>query len=143
MKVLYNACYGGFGLSYLATNKYAEKKGFELTWYRQDGYAYKNNLKYTRISGIPLNPVETYIPSKKDLGDEILGEFPDEHYYSISTSDSSLRTDIDLITIFEEIGELINSKYANIKIIEIPDDAKFDIDEYDGYESIVPPRPSW
>jgi len=37
MKVAYNSCFGGFGLSPLALEMFAEKKGITLTWYERSG----------------------------------------------------------------------------------------------------------
>ena len=52
MKVAYNTCYGGFGLSPLAATQFAKKKGINLTWYIQTGYAHEGNETYERVDGI-------------------------------------------------------------------------------------------
>lgn len=49
-------------------------------------------------------------------------------YYSIS------RDDLDLIQVIEELGSDANGKYSSLKIIEIPEDVKWYIEEYDGLE---------
>ncbi len=49
----------------------------------------------------------------------------------------------DLIRVVEELGDEADGMYADLSIAEIPDGAEFKIDEYDGSESVEPPRQSW
>ena len=91
MKVVYNACYGGFGLSDEA-----------LALYK------------TKVS--------------------VSGDFYD---WDIQRNDKAL------IEVVEELGEGANGFLAKLRIEEIPDGSEFEIDEYDGLESVVPPRMSW
>lgn len=53
------------------------------------------------------------------------------------------RADPDLIKVIEDLGAEANGMCADLQIEEIPDNAEFEIDEYDGNESVVPPRQSW
>jgi hypothetical protein len=47
------------------------------------------------------------------------------------------RTDPDVIALFEELGCDKSSGYcADLRIEEIPDDVEFEIDEYDGMETV-------
>lgn len=48
MKVAYNACFGGFGLSPLGLTEFAKRKGIDLFWYEHN-----NDEKYDRIDSIP------------------------------------------------------------------------------------------
>lgn len=52
------------------------------------------------------------------------------------------RTDPILIKVVEELGESANGEYAELKIIEIPDDVKWYMTDYDGIETIREGR-SW
>lgn len=55
----------------------------------------------------------------------------EDSYYNIE------RHDPFLIKAIEQLGENESSvKYADLKIVEIPDGKKYEIDEYDGIESI-------
>ena len=92
MKVAYNACYGGFGLSDKACKVLSEIKG-------------------------------------KEVGS-----------YDFNGDD---RSDPDLIKVIEDLGKEANGMCADLQIQEIPDGAEFEIDEYDGSESVEPPRKSW
>lgn len=53
------------------------------------------------------------------------------------------RDDQKLIQVVEELGELANSRFAELHIIEIPDDIRWSIEEYDGYEHIVEEHRTW
>lgn len=46
------------------------------------------------------------------------------------------RSDSDLIKVVEELGLDANDYLSKLKIVEIPDNIKWTIDEYDGLESI-------
>ena len=48
------------------------------------------------------------------------------------------RNDPKLVQIVEELGEEASSGYAELRVVEIPDEATdFDISEYDGFETVV------
>ena len=142
MKVAYNACYGGFSLSPLAEAEYRKKKGISLTWYKRD----RDLGKSVRIDdGDLCNYQKEHFgidASTKDLGSEVV-EIPVEHSFYESWYDSDNRSDPDLIAVIEELGDKASGSCASIAIAEIPDGSSFEIDEYDGNESVVPPRQSW
>ena len=139
MKVAYNACFGGFSLSAKATHEYAKRKGITLTWYEGSGSF--GERTYTKTEDLSGNAWELS-PLTQDLGDEITGDYPEGTYYYKSHGDA-FRSDPDLIAVIEELGEEANGSCAELAITEIPDGAPYEIDEYDGSESVVPPRYSW
>lgn len=53
------------------------------------------------------------------------------------------RADPLLVQTVEELGEAANGAHAELKIVEIPDGTKWEIDEYDGMESIHEVHQSW
>jgi hypothetical protein len=53
------------------------------------------------------------------------------------------RDDSVLIEVIEEMGEKANGKYANLKIVEIPDDVDWYIEEYDGMEHVAEHHRTW
>jgi len=89
MKIVINACFGGFGLSDEAFELYLKKKGMER--------------------------IDNDIP----------------------------RDDLDLIKVVEELGDKANGCCAELKIVEIPDNIKWEINEYDGSETIDECHRSW
>lgn len=53
------------------------------------------------------------------------------------------RDDPDLIQIVEEMGKQSHGDYANLKIVEIPDDVHWHIGEYDGCEWVAENHRKW
>jgi hypothetical protein len=90
MKIIINACYGGFGLS---------KEAFAL---------------FNERSG-------TVITHERDIE----------------------RNNPILVEIVEQLGESADGRYAELKVVEIPDDVKWHIDEYDGWETIHEDHRVW
>lgn len=53
------------------------------------------------------------------------------------------RDDPNLVEVIEELGEKANGVCADLKIVEIPDDVKWVIDEYDGLEQVAEKHRIW
>jgi len=113
MKVVVNRCYGSFGLSHEAVMRYSELAGLNLVGV-QDSLFYH----YYRD-----------------------GKIGDEDYY---WSEGDLeRTDPLLIQVVEELGEKADGSFSTLEVVEIPDDVKWKIAEYDGWESVQEVHRSW
>lgn len=48
-----------------------------------------------------------------------------------------------LVQVVEELGEEANGECSSLKIVEIPNDLKWEIDEYDGMEHISEIHRTW
>ena len=59
------------------------------------------------------------------------------HSYGLS------RNDADLIAVVEAMGKEADGEHADLRIVEIPDGVEFEIDDYDGMESIHEAHRSW
>lgn len=118
MKIVINKCYGGFGLSDEAHEWLIKNRNWKVT-------KYKNNEKEDETAQLVLtdNP-------------EVYGKYWD----SISRED---RTNQDLIDVVQALGSEADGKHADLKIVEIPDGIEYEIDEYDGVESIEEKHRSW
>lgn len=82
----------------------------------------------------------------KELGLEYNGYgFLSNNILGIDDDDyNAYRADKRLISAIEKIGEDESSgDHADIQIIEIPDDVEWEIDEYDGIETIHEKHRSW
>lgn len=57
--------------------------------------------------------------------------------------DAEHREDPVLIEVIEELGEGANTKFSKLKIVEIPADMEYVIDEYDGIETLHQKVQEW
>lgn len=150
MKVVINKCFGGFGLSPLAIKEYAKLIGKECYFFKgglREPYtsidleeATKEGLFNTAFS-IP-NPNEVLI---RDEGGLNLTKESDKLYSQISLWSRDIeRTDLNLIKVIESLGsEKASGRFAKLKIVEIPDGVDYQIDEYDGLETIHEKHREW
>jgi hypothetical protein len=118
MKVVINRCFGGFGISDEAFEKLLNRKGI----------AFDKVEKESSFLGA------TYYQA---------GHAGNDDYYISNYEHCENRADPDLIAVIEEMGEKANSWAADIAIIEIPDDVKWHIHEYDGLEHVAEDHRTW
>ena len=144
--VALNKCYGGFGLSPKATELYLKKIGKEAHFYVQTAYKFKEGYEeYTKLS---IEEATTYLGGAciytltKDLGKTFRGPIPNEHHwYETFYEDRSNKELIETIT---ELGEEESSaRLASISLVRIPKDMEYEIDDYDGIETLRENHRSW
>jgi hypothetical protein len=123
MKIAINRCYGGFSLN----NKVAKllrEKGVKVTF---DGEYFSDG------SG----------PKKSFVGEES-HYFDNENFNIESKNYNAWRADKRLIESIEEVGcDKSGTRLSEIDIVEIPDDVKWVISEYDGIEAVEEEHRSW
>ena len=120
-KVVINRCYGGFGLSEAAFDRLLEAKGVPYEKVKEKG-------------GLSYGPDYYHAGHAGD----------DEFYISPYEFHSwQNRSDQDLVRIVEEMGEKSWGGFAELKVVEIPDDVEFDVMEYDGIEWIAEKHRTW
>jgi len=126
-KIVYNACYGGFGLSHEAVMRYAEIKGITLYTNKQYGF-----MNYYLCS---VEEFDRILAEEKDkpVGP---GRFARSNEMYFSDRDIE-RTDPVLVQVVEELGEAANGRCAKLYITEVPAGTMYRIDEYDGLESVM------
>lgn len=109
IKIVYNACHGGFGLSHEATMRYGELANLNLLhvegehslW---DSHYYKDGIE------------------------------DDDHYF---TGRDIERDDPILAQVVEELGDAANGDFARLAIRELEPGTRYRIDEYDGMETVM------
>jgi hypothetical protein len=120
MKVAINRCFGGFGISNEAFEKLLDRKGIAFDKVEPEEGRSLIGAAYFE-AGYSGN---------------------DEHYLSDYDMTQD-RSDPDLIAVIEEMGDKANSWAADIAIVEIPDDVKWHIHEYDGLEHVAEDHRTW
>lgn len=130
-KVVYNACYGGFGLSKEAIQRYWDIKGQQV-WIEDVLWGFT----------VWLVPPEERLEQKS--GEKFTAMSRDERVaYNEAYSAQSwyygdvVRHDPALVQVVEELKDKANGMCANLAIKEV--DGPYRIEEYDGYESVETP----
>jgi hypothetical protein len=132
-KIVINQQHGGFGLSPKAQKRYLELIGKECYFYQHD---IKN---YMRIS---IEDAENKIFAVTVIQD--LGVEPDKIPNDAYWNDYDLeRDDPLLIQVVNELGAEANGRFSNLVVFEIPDDVEWQVDDYDGWETIHEKHRMW
>jgi hypothetical protein len=127
-KIVYNACYGVFGLSHEAVLRYAELKGITL-------YHNTESRVFTHYYLCP--PEEFKRLQDEDHSNPIRqGRYERSNAMYFSPSEDIERNDPALVQVVEELGDKANTKYSKLRIAEVPAGTLYRIDEYDGQESV-------
>ena len=53
------------------------------------------------------------------------------------------RCNLNLISVIEKLGSQANGDHSELKIVEIPDDVEYTIEEYDGQEWVAEAHRTW
>lgn len=132
-KVVYNACFGGFGLSREAIQRYWEIKGQQI-WIEDD-------KKYSALGifDVWLVPPEERLELRYDEEFDAMTteekiaytKARSEQIWNLHRVD---RHDPALVQVVEELGDKANGNYAKLRIAEVS--GPYRIDEYDGFESV-------
>jgi len=96
MKIVINACHGGFSLSEEAQKLFCQYSMIECKDWQEDW-----------------------------------------SYYDID------RNNQYLVRVVEELGDDANGRFAELKVVDIPDNVEWQIDEYDGTEWVAEKHKTW
>ena len=113
VKIVINSDYGGFSLSDQAVLAYGRKKGLNLV--KDENTSWSVSIFYK-------------------------GTVAEENYFE----DREIpRNDPDLVTVVEVLGESANGFAASLKIVEIPEDVDWCVEENDGREWVSEKHRTW
>ncbi len=140
MKVVINNKHGGFRLSDEAIARYAQLKGW--TVYTEQDEMFKSLTHHWLVPKeervvFPPHSQWAKMPNedRKVLNDKYRSQ-------QIYESDIA-RTDPILIQVVEELGEKCGTPVSSPKVVEVPDDVKWTIEEYDGLEWVAEVHRTW
>ena len=139
MKVVINRCFGGFGLSRMAVERYLELKGVT-------GYLEKDTYGMDKFWLVPPGP-------------ERVMEMTNEQWWAMTTEERMAhnrrwesqvfydrdleRNDPLLVQVVEELGQAASGQFAALEVVEIPDGVEWVIEEYDGSEHVAEKHRTW
>lgn len=135
-KIVINNCFGGFCLSNEGIKYFAKLKGIqELYFYKEEsGEIQKVDEESSSFLVTPLTIDIGEKPTYEEYYKAI-----DHYYYSPEFK----RDDLDLIKTIDDLGEKASGDFSNLKIVEIPDDVEWQIEEYDGNEWVAEKHRTW
>ena len=151
MKIVVNRCFGGFSLSAKAVKRLAELQGRKCFFFKCD----IKNSSYTPIEidedrfgsmafDIP-NPNEVLRNQKHWMDMTIEERIEQNKLYGKHelTSRPENRADPLLVQVVEELGIEADGLCADLEIVEIPDGIDWEVEEYDGMETIAEKHRTW
>lgn len=126
MKIVINKCWGGFGLSIEAQE-----------WLYENKCPHMKLMTLKKYNGGKVPSAE----ESKLMGHAIRGKsiILGHHGYD----GDEIRTCPLLVEIVEKLGAKANGWAANLKVVELPNGVDFEIDDYDGMESVHEKHRSW
>lgn len=156
MKVVINACFGGFSLSPKAIKRLAELNSKECYFFKT---VYKGGLdsetkpitieqaekEFSWSAYSVLNP-EEYAGSQNNWQKMSQEERKkcNEKWDEIALDNRDIeRNDPKLVKVVEELGEEANGQCADLRIIDVPKGVKWHVEEYDGNEHIAEDHRTW
>lgn len=128
-ELVINKCHGGFGLSYEAVMRYAELKG--ITLYAKKDFSFYH---YYTI------PVDEYEKLHKESSKTKNWTLTNDVFFFESRIE---RDDPALIQVVKEMGDAASGQFADLKIVQIPADVQYEIEDYDGMETVAEVHRTW
>jgi hypothetical protein len=128
MKIAVNRCYGGFSLSQSAYKFIANRKNLPIYFYWHD----YNNHVFRIVDVETPKTIPYFFAVSKDLG--VFCKEKDLNKATAYRFESD-RSDPDLIAAIETLGKDSYGSCANLTVVEIPDDVRWTIDEYEVHRS--------
>ena len=144
-KIVINVAYGGFGLSEEANVRYNFLKGRNVWIIKHEDFGYntyslvppEERIDYGREKML-LAPAGWH-----DMTTEEKAEWNRIYREQTFYADELERDDPILIQVVEELKDGANGRHAELKIVEIPDDVEWQIEEYDGNEWVAEKHRTW
>lgn len=141
IKIVINRCYGGFGLSHEAVLAYLDKCGTPVWTEATEKFSTLIPFNYylvppeQRIEGSPDNWHEMTL-AERAAHNAAYSE-------TVFTDRDVARDDPYLVAVVEELGDAASGRHANLKVVDVPDDVNWYIEDYDGLEWVAERHRTW
>lgn len=137
--IVISKCHGGFGLSAQAVKLYLKLKG-------QQCWIEKSRFGADWVWLVPKQQRVDY-----DIAPEkwhTMTQAERQQHNALCDQQLFRERDIDrddpaLVQVVRELGKEANSKFSDLKVVEIPADVEWQIEEYDGAEWIAEKHRIW
>lgn len=150
-KIVVNRCFGGFGLSDAAYARLAElgiRVGKYVQQVRGENGLYnrppenQGEVIFDREL-TPLEELEGYERTREAARRAGQSDRMHQRYWESFTRSDAFRADPRLVQVVEELGAAANGGFAKLEVVTIPDGVDWEIDEYDGSETVHEKHRSW
>lgn len=134
--------HGGFGLSQAGVERYLRIKGIDFWTEHSNNH---NNLVGPRYWLVPQQHRVNELDSETWHEITVAERQQHNHVYSqqVFCDRDLVRDDPVLVQVVRELGNAANSRFSNLKIVEIPADVEWQIEEYDGQEWVAEKHRTW
>ena len=143
MKIVINECYGGFGLSKEACQRYFDLKGQQV-WIEVDKkFSALDMFTVWLVSPekrLEIKEGEAYYKMSRDERTDYNWKYSQQIWYQ---GDNLTRNDPILVQVVEEMGDKAWGRHAKLVIVEIPDDVHWTVEEHDGVEWVAEKHRTW
>lgn len=141
-EIVINKCHGGFGLSIEAVQRYFELKNIPVWSEFDNKYASLKLVTYwlvppdaDRIDGSPDNWHSMSLQERQAHNAK--------YEQQVFTPRDIARDDPVLVQVVKELGSVANGSHAELKVVSVPADVEWEINEYDGLEWVAEKHRTW
>lgn len=136
-EIVINDCYGGFSLSHEGILRYAEIKGDTLCPVKGRNmlYTYWKVPENERVKELPGNWQSHSLEARQEYNKK----YDEQTLYDREIP----RDDPALVQVVKELGKRSFGDHASLRVVEIPDDVEWQIEEYDGNEWVAEKHRTW
>lgn len=140
MKIVINSYYGGFDLSEVGVLAYARHKG--LTLFPEDsGHSLLGKTYYIKPADQRAPTLSTEEFYARSFEERVASNVA--YRAQVLCVNDIPRDDPALVATVEELGPESFGRCADLKVVEVPDDVKWHIAEYDGLEHVAEDHRTW
>ena len=125
-EIVINADYGGFWLSHKAVMRYAELAKLDLRYEIDNSELSSDDAADAMLVHYYLNKRSAKL-------------FNDDYFNPRDIK----RDDPLLLQVVKELGSKASSRFSKLKVVRIPADVKWQIEEYDGLEWVAEAHRTW
>jgi hypothetical protein len=141
-RVVVNKCHGGFGLSEEAVNLYLQMLGKQV-WVEVDSKYKSLNLCTYWLIPPDADRVEASPSNWHDMTMAERAAHNKKYTEQVFRPDDIERDDPYLVSVVKQLGKKASGRFAELEIVEIPEDVNWMIEEYDGLEWVAEKHRTW